>query len=405
MDMQKQDQLKKIIKDLHSGSSVDNVKKEFSKIIKNVSAEEISEMENSLIIEGFPPEEIQRLCDVHVQAFEKSLKRQKKTSKIPGHPVNTYILENNEVKKIIKKIKPLAKKINKGKINDEILDDFSKEFNELNKIIIHYQRKENQLFPFLEQKKFYGPSKVMWGKHDEIRKQFSAVEDALNKKEWKELHKNSSGLFKAIRNMIFMEEKILFPTSLKKLTESDWAKIKKGEPEIGYAWVKPGNLWDANLAANLEKNKEQADFKQEIKEDEQVKGLLQIDEGSLTLKQINLMLKNLPIDISFIDENDIVRYYSATPDRIFPRSPGVIGRNIQNCHPQKSVHVVNNILDAFRKKEKKEAEFWITLGGRFINIRYYAVFDEKGEYAGTLEVSQDITGIKKLEGEKRLLNW
>ncbi len=130
-----------------------------------------------------------------------------------------------------------------------------------------------------------------------------------------------------------------------------------------------------------------------------------LDTGSLSAEQINLLLTNLPVDISFVDENDAVVYYSAVPRRIFPRSPGVIGRKVQNCHPPKSVDVVERILKAFRSGERDVAEFWIESGGRFILIRYFALRDESGAYRGTLEVSQDATAIRALRGERRLLDW
>ena len=125
----------------------------------------------------------------------------------------------------------------------------------------------------------------------------------------------------------------------------------------------------------------------------------------MTVEQVNMMLKHLPVDISFVDENDEVRYYSATKDRIFPRSPGVIGRKVQNCHPPKSFAMVQKILDEFRAGRRDKADFWIQMKGRFLLIQYFAVRDEQGVYKGTLEVSQDVTDIRKLEGQKRLLDW
>jgi len=134
-------------------------------------------------------------------------------------------------------------------------------------------------------------------------------------------------------------------------------------------------------------------------------GSLTLDTGLLTAEQINLLLKHLPVDVSFVDENDRVAYYSQTEDRIFPRSPGIIGRTVQNCHPSKSVHIVNKMLDEFRAGRKDSSEFWIQMKGKFIHIRYFAVRDSMGSYKGTLEVSQDVTSIRGLEGEKRLLDW
>jgi DUF438 domain-containing protein len=369
-------------------------------LIKNVNAEEISEMEQSLISEGFPPEQIQKLCDMHVAVFESSLKKAGKPAKLPGHPIHTYMLENKEAKKIIRELNIILKKAVKLNFNEEILKKLVTGFNEIKKFNIHFQRKENQLFPYLEKKGFTGPSKVMWGKHDEIRSKIKEIENGIKMNDYNELLKNMKMLFAMINNMIFMEERILFPASLKKISQIEWSQIKNEEIEIGYAWVKSGNIWDANMVKGIENKKGVIMDKEKIDDN-----LLHLDEGNLSIEQVNLMLKNLPVDVSYVDENDIVKYYSANKERIFPRSPGVIGRSVQNCHPQKSVHIVNKILEAFKKKEKDVAEFWITLNDKFLHIRYFSLYDKNGNYKGVIEVTQDITEIRKLERQKRLLDW
>ncbi|HOJ63674.1 MAG TPA: DUF438 domain-containing protein [Spirochaetota bacterium] len=399
MDKAKQDILKEIIKNLHETKNFESAKKRFSELIKNVSAEEIAEMEQALINEGFPIEQIQNLCNVHVAVFEESLKKQGKMHKMPGHPVHTYMAENKELKKIIKSYQNVSKKIKNKKDNESLIKEFINIFNKLKDVNIHYTRKENQLFPFLEKKGFTGPSKVMWAKHDEIRKMLKDIEEKIKINDFDSILQISKDLITELNGMIFKEEMILFPTAIKKLTISDWILIKNGENQIGYAWIKPGNLWDASIAKLLDKNKKEKENKN-IDLD-----FINLDTGRLSIEQINLLLLNLPVDISFIDENDRVLYYSNNKDRIFPRSPGVIGREVQNCHPQKSIAIVNRILNAFKNKEKSHADFWINLHGKIIYIRYFAIYDNNGNYRGTLEVSQDITEIQKLTGERRLLDW
>ncbi len=399
----REETLKQIIRDLHAGVPVEKLQKTFAKLIKNTSPDEIAQMENALIQEGFPPEEIQRLCDVHAQVFEKSLKRVGKTSKIPGHPVHTFVQENNEAKKRLKDLSKLGKKLYRGKFEPEDVRGLRSKFERLKEIEKHYQRKENQLFPVLESKKFTGPTQVMWGKHDEIRAQMRKVDSTIEEQDWSQLFGQLKGLSSVIKKMIFLEEKILYPTAYKMLNEEEWAEIKQGEPEIGYAWVKPSNLWDANLAKRNVKQslgkKREGEMK---KEDEK---MIRLSQGQLSAEQIDLLLKHLPVDITFVDENDRVCYYSDTRDRIFPRSPAIIGRAVKNCHPPKSVHIVEDIVKNFKEKKKEKAEFWIQMDGRFIYIRYFPVYDEKGEYRGIIEVSQEISNIKILEGERRLLDW
>jgi DUF438 domain-containing protein len=398
----RQDKLKEIIKKLHDGAEVKEVKKEFSRLIKDVSPEEISDMENALINDGFPVEEVQRLCDVHVEVFKDSLSKQKKLHKIPGHPVFTYVEENKVAKKIVKKFNKLAIKLFKAQGDKQTAEVFSEELSRLKEIDKHYTRKENQLFPFLEKKGFSGPSKVMWGKHDEVRNLFKQIDNLFGSENWKELKNTAKKLSSEIKGMIFKEEKILFPAAMRKLSEKDWINVRNGEQEIGYAWIKPGNLWDSNLRQS------KLDDKQEIKvaekKDKEKDPTFHLDEGNISINIINLILKNIPFDISYVDENNTVRYYSATEDRIFPRSPGVIGRDLQNCHPPKSLHVVNKIVESFKKKEKKSAEFWITKDDRFLHIRYFSLYDKSGNYKGILEVSNDATDVRALKGEKRLLD-
>jgi uncharacterized protein len=398
----KQEKLKSIIKQLHQGKSLDEVKEQFEKFIKHVSPEEIASVENALIQEGLPVEEVQRLCDVHARVFDSALKKYKNAKKIPGHPIFTFEEENRALEKKLKALKAIVK--NSVRSGSGIKNELLAQLESLKLIELHYRRKENQLFPYLEKASFTGPSKVMWGKHNEIRDQLKVFEKAILDEDWMKVQKSFQTLSQALKNMIFLEERILFPTSLRKLTEEQWASIKEGEPEIGYAWVAPGNLWDARLARKKLASKKSAPAPKEAPVKGSV-GAIGLDTGTLSAEQINLMLKNLPVDISFVDENDRVLYYSQTKDRIFPRSPGVIGREVQNCHPQKSVDVVTRIIESFKRKEKNVAEFWINLAGKLVHIRYFALYDDEGKYKGVLEVSQDATGIRALAGERRLLDW
>jgi hypothetical protein len=280
----------------------------------------------------------------------------------------------------------------------EEIQDFAKEkakllqiIDRLSQVDKHYLRKENQLFPVLEAKGITGPSKVMWALHDDIR---GFIKDVRKRVTDDKMEKVAIvALIKMVNDMIYKEEHILFPMALETLSEEDWTKARKGEEEIGYAWITPETQWKQSAESIP-----QALLADKI-------GSLNLDTGQLTPNQVNLMLMHLPIDISFVNENDEVAYYSASPDRIFPRSPGVIGRKVQNCHPPKSMGMVQKILDEFRAGKKDAADFWIQMQGKFLLIRYFAVRDADGTYRGCLEVSQDVTAIRKLEGQKRLLDW
>ena len=398
----KQEALKGIIKDLHAGVPVEKLRKTFASLIRDTSPEEIADMENALIQEGFPVEEVQRLCDVHARVFDKALKKAGKPGRIPGHPLHSYLRENAEARSLLKGLKRAAKPLAKGRADDADAARFAALFGRFKEIEKHYARKENQLFPALEAKSFTGPSKVMWGKHDEIRALIRKTDAALAARDWRSAAGAMADLAGAVKKMMFLEEKILYPTAARKLGTADWARIKKGEPEIGYAWITPSNLWDAQLAEALAAAPAAATSAAPAPATDAA--AIGLGRGRLTVEQIDLLLKSLPFDVTFVDENDRVRYYSDTPERIFPRSPEIIGRAVQNCHPPKSVHVVEAILKAFREKTRDKAEFWIRRGALLILIRYFPVYDGAGAYRGTIEVTQEVSAVKGLEGERRLLD-
>lgn len=415
-DAYKREALKKIIQRLHDGEPVSRVKKDFDTLIKNVSAEEIAAMEQALMQAGMPAEEIQRLCEVHVTVFENTLESQGRPDKLSGHPIHTYMTENDAARTSLKKLKQAYRRLLLpwGR-SSSAAEAFKGAAEDFKKILIHYTRKENQLFPYLEQAGFDAPSKVMWGKHDEVRALFRDIDSALQNQDYGSAAWKARLLAGKAEKMFFMEEHILFPTALRKLDEKTWVTIRRGEDAIGYAWIRPGSLWDPDIveAKLMNQNLEvqapavpgAAEQTQTVLPPDQVPGAVKLGEGWMTTEQIDLMLQNLPIDVSFVDEFDRVLYYSNNPERIFPRSPGIIGRNVANCHPPKSVHIVQRIVQAFRKNEKKLAEFWLELGGKFVHIRYFPVYDAQGNYRGTLEVSQDVTGIRALQGQRRLLDW
>ncbi|MGY5876899.1 MAG: DUF438 domain-containing protein [Candidatus Thorarchaeota archaeon] len=362
--------LKELVLDLHRGENMEELQAQFKKILQDVSATEVAEMEQSLISSGeLTAEQVTALCDIHVLVFKESLDVQQTPQTTPGHPIHTYMRENEEAQK-------RADHLKENPDDTDTIED-------LKKIIIHYQRLQNQLFPMLEKAGITGPSTVMWAKQDEIRELINKLNGS-----------NLADLLTAIEDMIYKENNILFPTALENLSEYDWVKVRVGEEEIGYAWITPGTDWKPITPLDIH----------EADQEPESPGI-KLNTGSLTLKEIDLLLRHLPVDISFVGVDETVKYYSATDERIFPRSPGVIGRSVINCHPRKSFDKVQQIMTNFKEGKKDKAMFWIQMNDRFLIIAYYAVRDDNGEFIGTLEVSQDVTEIRSLEGEQRLLDW
>lgn len=390
--------LKDIIRDLHRGEDMDVLKTRFAALVKDVGPTEISEMEQRLIEEGMPETEIKRLCDVHVRVFEESLEAHPDIVVPLGHPLDILIAENRALESILAGFEKNLGELEAGKtILPGLIDRLGADLKALFEIEKHYLKKENQLFPLLEAKGVSGPSKVMWAIHDDVRAHLKLFRRLIGEGKASDAQAMGRQAALEIRDMIYKEEKILFPMSLETLDDRDWARVKHGEEVVGYAWITPASGWPPQGTYAPEELRPPVYDKHVSKID--------LDTGVMDPVVLNLVLKRLPIDISFVDENDTVVFYSDAADRIFSRSPAVIGRKVQNCHPPASVHVVEKILQSFKAGTKDVADFWIELRGRFIFIRYFAVRDKDGTYKGCLEVSQDCTEIRKLSGERRLLDW
>lgn len=392
--------LKELIMELHNGKSVEEVKERFSKLIDGISPTEISAMENALIKEGMPVAEVQRLCDVHAAVFKGSIAEihgPKNQEDNPGHPVFTFKAENRALERLIKKsIRPDLEAYLQSN-SEDALNKLKEDLNKLWEIDKHYSRKENLLFPFMENYGITAPPKVMWGVDDEIR---------LEIKEAKRLLESQSVDSDAVKNkletvvsrveeMIFKEENILFPMVLETLDEDEWLKIAKESGEIGYCLYEPKTEWKP-VRVNVEE-KVQASGEQPAGD-----GYLRFETGILSQKEIEGIFNTLPVDITFVDKSGAVKYFTQGKERIFPRTKAVIGRQVQNCHPPASVHIVEKIVEDLMSGKKDHEDFWIKMGDKYVLIRYFAVRDQNGEFIGTLEFTQDIGPIQAITGEKRL---
>lgn len=390
--------LKEIVRGLHEGIAPETQKARFAAMLREVSASEIAEMEQSLIKEGISAEEIKNLCDVHVQVFAESFEGAEPPKVPAGHPVDTFRKENAALGEVADRIRFLLEELTDPpdqETGQAWIEELKGLFGDLAQIEKHYLRKENQLFPMLEKHGVTGPSKVMWALHDDIRSIFKELRTGLENGDTEIILGEGTALVTIISDMIYKEENILFPMAMEILSESDWGRVLEGSEEIGYALIEPETGWQASTGPLSEAPPPRPGGGE---------APLWLSTGGLNPKQLDLILTSLPVDITFVDAQDKVQYYSAQPERIFPRSPGIIGREVQNCHPPSSVHVVQEILDSFRDGSRDTADFWIQMGGQFILIRYFAIRDESGKYEGCLEVSQDVTEIRNLDGEKRLLD-
>ena len=396
----KKELVKEIILSLHKGLSVEEAKKKLEKEVGTISSSEIAEIEQSLINEGMPVEDIKKFCNVHALLFEASLSKELSKEESKSHPINLFKLENREIEKITQSIK---EHISNKKITDiEIFKNgLNKILLELKEIELHYTRKEQLLFPYLEKYGFMGPSKVMWGKDNDVREMLkdsiASLKNINNDKDLKSYISNHMDpLLEEVDGMIFKEENILFPTSKEKLHTDDWVEILKESDEVGYAFIE-GPKETSSLIDEL---KQTTVEEPKIGDEDEIF----FPTGILKLKELMWFLNSLPIEITFIDKNDEVKYFSDQKDRIFVRTKSVIGRKVQNCHPPQSVDIVEKILSDFKEAKRDHADFWINFKTKLVFIKFIAIRDESSNYLGTIELTMDITDIKKLKGEKRLLD-
>lgn len=396
----RRDLLKHMILQLHKGEAPEMVKARLAELLSSIPYDEVVEVEQEMIAEGLPMEEVLKFCDIHQMVLEGHIDQGKKQDLPEGHPVDTFKKENRELEKVIAELDTLFSWIKKTKyINTgEWLIKVHTQLNSLMDVHKHYLRKEYLVFPFLEKYEVTGPPKVMWGKHDEIREQLKASIEAVSVKEMtvEEAVSLTDLLLipavKAVNDMIAKEEEILFPMCLDKLTEEDWYSVYQQTGEFGYCLYDPAVEWKpkGGIPGEIIYNKGSN---------------IHLTTGSFSLNELEALFKTLPIDITFVDKDDKVKFFSLGPDRIFTRNRAIIGRDVRMCHPPSSVHVVETILDDFKSGKHNSAAFWINMKGRFIYIEYFAVRDKDGQYLGTIEFTQDLTGLRKLEGEQRLLSY
>nr|WP_288825404.1 DUF438 domain-containing protein [uncultured Clostridium sp.] len=392
----RQKTIKDIIRQLHEGKTVDEVKTQFEEVFHGVSATEISEAEGALIAEGLPVEEVQKLCDVHAAVFKGSIEeihQPEQPALIPGHPVHVLVKENKKISHILEKeIRPF---LSLTAIDDPgAVEQLKTGVDQLRDLSIHYKKKENLYFPYMEKYGITAPPKVMWGVDDEIRAQVKEVAALLegHSDQTETLIRKAQDMADKIEEMIFKEENIMVPMLLENLTQEEWKTIAEGSGEIGYM-IEDVPQWEPKEAD-----------KEENAPTEPEAGIVKLPSGEMKTEELTALLNTLPFDITFVDKDDKVKYFSEGKNRAFPRTRTILGRNVSNCHPPASVHIVEKIVEDFKNGVKDEEDFWIRMGKKYILIRYYAVRSEAGEYLGVLEVTQDIDEIQNITGEKRLMS-
>lgn len=397
----KKELIKQMLKELKECDDTDAVKERFKEVLRTATADEIARAEEELVREGLPREELHSMCDVHLEVFKESIERERRVAP-EGHPVRILMEEHEGMLRLAEELKAVAKGMllaTDPKAEDALQARLDRAIADVKGTENHYLREENVLFPYLERHGVTEPPKIMWMEHDKIRElkkslyelhaDFDGEGDSTGFAQ--RLARSAQALTEVLSSHFYKENNILFPMALKFLSEGEWTEVRAEFDEIGYTPVTP-KLAPAGAAAAKQAAGKAAP------------GMVELPSGPLSLVELAAILDSLPVDISFVDVEGHVRYFNETPERIFTRTRAVIGRTVEGCHPQKSLHAVNQILDDFKAGRRTKAEFWINLKGRLVMIRYFPVRGRDGTYLGCLEVTQDITDIKRVEGQKRLLD-
>ena len=348
-------------------------------------------------------EDIQQMMELFQDVLDRS-----RPDLPEDHPIMCYLRENDEMRRLLKQVEELAQ-------YPVIKNQWLELYDELHKFRLHLSRKQNQLYSILERKGFDRPTTTMWLLDDFIRDEIRDARRLLEEDKDDEFIAMQPTVVADVLDLMQKEETVLYPTSLAMIRPAEFEEMKSGDREIGFAWIRvgkeapkadtPKETVPATAAAGFANELASLLGKYGFGGGNTPGALLEVATGQMTLEQINLVYKHMPVDFSYVDENEIVRFYTDTDHRVFPRSKNVIGRDVKNCHPRTSVHLVEEIIEKFRRGEQNEVDFWINKPGLFIYIYYVAVRDEEGRFRGVLEMMQDCTRIRSLEGSRTLLSW
>ena len=397
--------IKEAIRQLHAGVPPEQVKEKFRNVLEGTDSLEIAKIEEELSKEGMKREEMRKLCDVHMAVFKEQLEKQMPNMN-PSQPISILMEEHKILLQMAEKLTSISNKILRVSdmryVTEEIhqVEHMAEDYTDAEK---HYLREENVLFPIVEKHGITEPPAIMWMEHDQIREQKKKLHKLIAELKTsgfddfkQQLWETAKSLSSLLSNHFYKENNILFPAAMNVVTEQEWLNVRREFDEIGYCCFTPPEL----VAPAAKPQETPTPVVTDVAE-----GVLQLDTGNFTNEQLEALLNTLPVEITFIDADDTVRYFSKPKQIIFVRTKAIVGRKVQKCHPEKSLHIVTRIVGSFKTGKKDVAEFWINLQNRLLYIRFFAVRDNSGKYLGAVEVVQDVTDIKKLEGERRLLDW
>ncbi|MFB6085847.1 MAG: DUF438 domain-containing protein [Halodesulfurarchaeum sp.] len=399
--------LLEFVRRIHEGATASEIAGEYEAAIESVTPYDVLVVEHELLEDGISVPAVKEEIEPILVTFRPALEAHDWERPDRGHPIDNMLRENRAIESHVEALETAAGKISAASSPPlEAVTDLQDHIVALEGIDRHFLRKENELFPYLEEHWKHDRSLgVMWSIHDDLRSLRSTIEDLSG-----ESGPNPETLSRLVtrfttvsRNLLFKEESILFPVALETLTHHEWERIQRESRDIGYFEIEP-SFPLLETGSETEPAPTPGDARGDV-EPSAGSVAFGLDTGTLDLEQLQLLLDTIPVDVTYVDENDRVRYFNNPEERIFPRSGSIIGRTVQNCHPPESVDTVEEILEAFKADEEDVARFWIQNDGAFVVIDYHALRGESGTYRGTLEVTREVSDLRALEGEQRLIEW
>ncbi len=400
-DSERVEQLKGFLKRLGTGEELGSVREDFTSQFKHVEASEIMKAEQGLMREGTPLEEVQQLCDLHSALFHGStiheqmdaehakveavLEAQEKSKSVVilvetvGHPLNQLTEENKALDALIESIRP--------KVADKTatIDDV----NTVRQVSVHYAKKGDLLYPKLKvDYAIGGPSMVMWTVDGDIRDQLGDL--AKSSQSVDDWYRRFDELLTRAQEMIYKEQNILFPICAENFSKEEWYQIYKDTAQYEEIFGVKRTAWpEADAALATQTTKQSGD--------DNAIGLI---GGTLTVDQLDAMLNTMPMEVTFVDHEDINRYFN-DGEKVFKRPTTAIGRDVYSCHPPKVEPIVRGIIDSFRKGDRDNVAVWLEKQGRPFYVNYMAVRDQNNNYIGTLELVQDMQFAKEHFGRTK----
>ena len=373
-----------------------------------ISPYDVLVIEDTLLDENASIQVVKDEIEPILELFRPALEAHEWDRPDSGHPIDNLLRENRAIESHLAELSGVTDAITADEPPLAAIGDLQTHIETLQGIERHFVRNENELFPYLEEHwKHNQPLDVMWSIPEDIRSHRSTIETMASNPgtDPETLSTLYSQFSTMLRGLIFKEERIIFPMAMATLTDDEWRTIQQESADIGYFEIEPEFAYleftSADSAGSVTDSpppKSGGNLPAGAVE-------LGLETGTMALDEIELVFDSLPVDVTYVDENDRVRYFNNPDDRIFPRSGSIIGRTVQNCHPPEGVDRVEEILSAFRSGEEDRARFWFENDERFVVVEYYALRDEPNRFRGTLEVTQEVSEIRDLDGEQRLIGW